>query len=93
MRTGPVLLFIILAFSLQVQAAGPRVIMVHGGSLAEPVIIDNWQENIDLLHATTNDAAISSKELANRFFLELELFSGPYWVRYMEANNGHDGSS
>jgi len=79
-----------LTIPLSAFAAGPRLIMIHGAPLTKPVIMDNWQENIDLIHATANDAGISLKELANRTFVEVELFSGPYWVEYAEADNVRD---
>jgi len=64
--------------------------MIHGAPLTKPVIMDDWQENIDLIHATANEAAIGSPELVHRSFLELELFAGPFWVKYAEANNVRD---
>jgi hypothetical protein len=90
MRILVITIAVVFMASLSSLAAGPRIIMIHGDPLTRPVILDNFQENLDLLHATANDAGISSKELANRPFLEMELFAGPYWVRFAEANNLQD---
>jgi hypothetical protein len=84
-------MLVVVACLRSAHGAGPRLIMVHGGLLTKPVIIDDWKDNIDLIHASAGDAGISSKQLAGRSFLELELFSGPYWVRYVEGGNTLDG--
>jgi len=64
--------------------------MIHGGTLSKPVILDDWQENIDLMHAVAEGEEVPAKELNSRPYFELALFSGPYWVRYVEDGNSTD---
>ena len=67
-----------------VEAAGPRFIMIYGGTLSKPVILDNWQENIEIMHAVAEGDEVPAKELSSRPYFELAFFSGSYWVRYAE---------
>lgn len=77
-------LIVLCAFTCRVDAAGPRLILVDGGALNKPVVLDDWNENIDLIHALAEEAKVQQEELAGRPYFELAFFSGPYWVQYVD---------
>ncbi len=62
--------------SSQAQGAGPRLIIVTGGGLSKPIVLDNFEENIDLMRSISEDAGLTTKELAGRRYFELTFFSG-----------------
>jgi hypothetical protein len=62
-------------------AKGSRFIVVAGPTLEEPVILDDWPENLKLLTATLDEgAAVAPGSLASRPFLNVALLWGP-WTR------------
>jgi hypothetical protein len=77
----PILSFI---YTTKVEAAGPRLILVRGNTLSNPVVLNDWQENIDLIHAIAEEAGVEPGELDGRPYFELAFFSGPFWVQYVD---------
>lgn len=66
-----------------VEAAAPQLLMVYGGGLTEPVILGDWDENLEFLLATSGSIDVPMTELAGRPFHALALFWGGAWSRYM----------
>jgi hypothetical protein len=83
-------LMVLFVFTCRVDAAGPRLILVDGGALTKPVILDDWKENVDLIHALAEEAKVQQEELAGRPYLELAFFSGPYWAHYVDDGRSLD---
>jgi hypothetical protein len=75
-----------LVFTFKVESAGPRLILVHGEALGNPIVLDDWQENINLVQGVAGGAEVRSEELDGRPYFELAFYSGPYWTQYV--NNG-----
>ena len=74
-------------------AAAPRIIMVTGESLAEPVFLSNHGENAELMLAFQQAAELEEgrlvdpKELRGRPYLELWLFWGDTrWAPYVRED-------
>lgn len=86
MRCSPRLLMVLtttvagaLALSLgaPVAAAAPRFIIASGTPLPQPILLDDWQENLALMGATVEDdalVAVGDAELATRPSVDLALF-------------------
>jgi hypothetical protein len=73
-------------------AAAPRVILVYGGGLPRPVVLDDWNENLDLILAMSLQAPEVSKDsLVRRPSFRVAMFWGHVWDEYMRA--GGDPSS
>ncbi len=79
---APILLA--LAFAVPVEAAAPRLIMVSGPGLCQPVILDDLPENLDLMEAVAQAGEVKPEDLIGRPYLELGLFWGPEWVQYVD---------
>ena len=90
-------LLAVLAAHTTTEAAAPRLVMVYGTLLPKPIVIDDWQgigdklywgqglvskdgKIVDLRH--TND--FEPSDLKDRPYLDLALFWGSEWVRYVE---------
>ena len=71
-----------LPLAAPARAAAPRFLLVYGTALARPVVLADWQENLDFMLATTEPAAVTSEELARRPYLDLALFWGQPWNDY-----------
>lgn len=76
-----------------VYAAAPRVILVYGGGLPSQVVLDNWNENLDLMLAMSLQAPeeVSMDSLVRRPSFRVAMFWGPVWDEYIRA--GGDPSS
>lgn len=60
-----------------VAAAAPRYIIASGTLLPQPIILDDWQENLALMSATVEDPpppTVSDADLAARPSIDLALF-------------------
>ncbi len=73
----------ILASALPAAAAAPRLVMVYGNGLPQPVILSSWEENGTLLSAATEAADISPESLAGRPYFRLAFFWGLQWDEYV----------
>jgi hypothetical protein len=83
--TLPVVLLVWLSGALPVEAAAPRLILVYGPPLAQPVVLDDWQENLTLMVAAAEDAGLSADKLRGRPYFRLAFFWGPEWTAYVDA--------
>ncbi len=83
--TFPVVLLAWLLGSLPVEAAAPRLILVYGPPLAQLVVLDDWQENLTLMVAATEDVGLSVDKLRGRPYFRLAFFWGPEWAAYVDA--------
>lgn len=83
--TFPVVLLAWLSAALPVEAAAPRLILVYGPPLAQPVVLDDWQENLTLMVAATEDAGLSADKLRGRPYFRLAFFWGQEWAAYVDA--------
>src|SRR5712692_8191273 len=73
---------VVVALSASVTpayAAAPRFILVYGGRLAEPGILDDWYENLALLTSATEEASLDWRGLHGRPFYRLAMFWGGQW--------------
>jgi hypothetical protein len=77
-------LIALLSSTTPVLAAAPRVMLVYGPPLTRPVMLQNWDENLRLMQAVTEDATATSRELKHRPFLSVALFWGMYWGQYLQ---------
>jgi hypothetical protein len=67
---------------IRVLAAGPKAIMLFGGSLKERVYLTDWQENLKFTMAL-KPAVVRDADLNGRAFLEFTMFSAPQWDKAM----------
>lgn len=79
-----VVLLVLVTGTTPALAAGPRVMLVYGPPLAQPVILHDWAENMRLMLAVGEDATATSGELRRRPFLGVALFWGMPWVQYAQ---------
>lgn len=78
--------------TMPAYAAAPRVILVYGGGLSRPVVLDDWNENLDLMLAMNPNAPDVSKDsLVRRPSFRVAMFWGAVWDEYMRV--GGDPSS
>lgn len=71
--------------ALPAIAAAPRLIMIYGGSLSHPIILDDWEENLTLMTAASEDAELAALDLAGRPSFQVAYFWGPTWADYVAA--------
>ena len=68
-----VIILCIAAISIRtVEAAWPRLLMVHGGSLREPIVVDDWEG----IRGVYDGEVLRDGGLAGRPYFELALFWG-----------------
>jgi len=73
-----------LAAAVLLQAAAPWIITLSGPLVKQTVVIVDWHKNLKLLTALDHDARIDPASLAHRPFLEIGLFWGPQWLKFLE---------
>lgn len=78
-------LLIVLAGASPAFAAAPRIILVTGGGLTRPVVLDDWQENLAIMLASSDAADAHEEGLADRLSYRIAMFWGPEWDQYMQA--------
>lgn len=83
-------LLVALVFVSPAAAAAPWFIMVYGASLPRPVILKDWQENLEFMLASTEEAKVTVTELRGRPYLELAFFWGPEWAQYVKEGKPVD---
>ena len=82
----PLFLFSLLlevCSTLTALGAGPHIILIHGKPLSNPIILADWNENVQLLASLENNELIKSEDLVGRPYLELSLYWGPEWYQYV----------
>ncbi len=62
------------------SAAAPWFVIVHGSLVDEPVLLDDWDENQELMLAISETAQGGAEELEGRRYVELAMFWGPDWM-------------
>ena len=63
------------------DAAYPRLLMVYGKSLAKPIVVENAPDVVKVIDHKRDGAGVNGPE--DRPYLELALFWGNEWNRYM----------
>ena len=76
------LVVFLVLFGTTADAAYPRLLMVYGKSLAKPIVVENALDVVKVIEHATDDASVSGLE--DRPYLELALFWGNEWNRYMD---------
>lgn len=66
-------------------AAGPRIILVTGGSLSKTVILEDWNENLTIMVAANHAVDPKVEDLAHRPSFRLAMFWGSEWDDYLKA--------
>ncbi len=79
-----------LAYAAPAEAAAPRVIMVSGPGLCQPLILDDWSENLDLMESIALGDELKAVDVTGRPYLELGFFWGPEWVQYVDEGKPLD---
>jgi hypothetical protein len=77
-----IILLLLVVLTTSVSAAFPRLLMVHGTPLEKPVVIENALDVVKIFDGTGDGTDVQS--LAGRPYLELTLFWGAEWNRYMD---------
>lgn len=72
-----------LAFAHAVEAAAPRFIMIHGGSLDKPIVLSDHQETMSFIYSIRHGAEASAESLQERPYFEMAFFWGPEWFKYV----------
>ncbi len=75
------LLMAAVGTSTPAHAAAPRLVFVYGDLLAQPVVLDDWWENLALLLG--NEGPTEITDLDGRPYLDLAFFWGPAWDQYV----------
>ena len=76
---------VLLATSTPAFAAAPRLVLVYGDRLTQPVVLDDWWENLALLLGDEQPEEVA--DLDGRPYLELALFWGRAWDQYVRDGN------
>jgi hypothetical protein len=77
----------VLAETSSAFAAAPRIIIVAGGGLAKPVVLDDWHENLAIMLAATDGVDARIESLSARPWYRIAMFWGQRWEQYMQAGN------
>jgi ketosteroid isomerase-like protein len=65
--------------------AAPRIIMLHGGSLTEPIYLTNWWENLQMMAAISQHAPFRRSDIDTTGSIQVAMFwSGPDWDAYAQ---------
>jgi hypothetical protein len=92
-RRSFVLLAALAAFSIAApaRAAAPHFIIVRGPELPKPILLEDWNENLDLLLASENEGAdVDPSTLSSRPYFDVVLLWGPTWTRAKIEAQGAD---
>lgn len=76
---------IVLCVAGSVFGAAPHVIIIQGKGLSQPVILDDWNENVELLGSFADNEIVKSEELVGRPYLEISMFWGPKWLEFVRS--------
>ncbi len=88
-RVGYVLWTVVLATAVAfllarpAHAAAPRLILVYGDLIGQPVLLSDWHDNLFVLAA--DERAAEPADLTARPSLELALFWSPEWDHLIRA--------
>ena len=84
MKTSRVSLVVLLVtlWTVLADAASPRLLMVYGKPLTKPVVVEDPFEVVKIFQGSSDGT--DEQTLARRPYLELALFWGEEWNRYMD---------
>jgi len=68
-----------------VSGAPPHVIIINGKPLAQPVILADWNENVELLGSFVDNQIVKSEDLVGRPYLDLSMFWGSKWLEFVQS--------
>jgi hypothetical protein len=77
-----ILAVLLVLFGTTADAAYPRLLMVYGKSLAKPIVVENALDVVKVIEHTSDGTSVNGLE--DRPYLELALFWGNEWNRYMD---------
>jgi hypothetical protein len=64
--------------------AAPRIILITGLDLKNPVILADWYENAEIMLGL-EIADVPSQRLRHREYFEVAMFWGPRWQEYVDG--------
>jgi hypothetical protein len=80
-----------LAFAGEASAAAPRYILFSSRALPQPVLLDDWRENLDFLAAIGTAPHVRAAELRHRpRFLASLFWSSDVWTEPPRSPQGAD---
>lgn len=65
--------------------AAPEVVILHGGSLRERVVIADWRENLRLMGGLIPQRSITDSALERRPYVDVAMFWGTHWRDYSDT--------
>jgi hypothetical protein len=65
--------------------AAPHIVMIHGGSLRERIVIADWTTNQRLMSGLIAQTSLPDSALRSRPFFDVALFWGSEWKTYAET--------
>jgi hypothetical protein len=84
MRTPRIIVVVLLLtmWTMPADAAYPRLLMVYGKPLTKPVVVEDPLEVVTIFQGSSDGT--DQETLAQRPYLDLALFWGEEWNRYMD---------
>lgn len=73
---------ILVLIPVRNDAAYPRLLMIHGAPLSRPLVVENPRDIVKVIDGPRD--GVDLKGLDRRRYLELALFWGNEWNRYMD---------
>lgn len=71
--------------TIPVLAAGPRIILVTGGQITKPVVLEDWLENLEIMEAASKPVDANAEALPSRPAYRIAMFWGTEWEQYVDA--------
>jgi hypothetical protein len=68
------------------QSAAPWIVIISGSLVKQGVILDRWEQNLRFMLAVKDGVDIDPGSLIGRPHLDLSLYWGPDWKKYMEQS-------
>ena len=78
-------LALVAASVVSVAMAAPRIIRIEGQPLTRPVVLSQWSENEELVHAMFDVASVLPGRFAGRSCLKFSFFWATKWNAYVDA--------
>ena len=77
-----IVVLLLTLWTMQADAAYPRLLMIYGKPLARPVVVEDPLDVVKIFQGSSD--GIDEQMLARRPYLDLALFWGEAWNRYMD---------
>jgi hypothetical protein len=77
-----IVVLLLTLWTMSVDAAYPRLLMVYGQPLTKPVVVEDPLEVVKIFQGSSDGT--DQESLARRPYLDLALFWGEEWNRYMD---------